>query len=78
MAGEPRKPFSIRLGVEEKAKLDALADKSGLETGMVARTVLELFLRNVSEDDSIFQKLADLELSMKRIEIQRVSKQDAA
>jgi len=72
MPNQPRKPFTIRIGVEEKNALDNLAKRSGLETGLVARTVLELFLRQVGDDDSVFQKLADLELAMKQIEITRV------
>lgn len=78
MASGPRKPFSVRLGPKEKQKLDELADRSGLESGLIARAVLELFLRNVSDDDSVFQILADLEMSMRKIELARSKANKAA
>ena len=78
MSDSRRVPFTVRLNREDKESLDQFAESGGLESGIAARAILELFLRRVSKEESLFQTLADLERAMMDLHSKRQSESDAA
>ena len=60
-----RQPLTVRLDPESKRLFSEEAEKCGLEPGVAARQILELYVQRLRESGDYIQTLADLSQAMK-------------
>lgn len=64
MAEPNRVPLTIRLRPDDKETFVAAADRSGIEAGIAARTILELVIRRMRDGQTFFQAVGELERAL--------------
>jgi|GEM_PF-1314228 len=60
-----RQPLTVRLDPESKRLFSEEAEKCGLEPGVAARQILELYVQRLRESGDYIQTLADFSSAMK-------------
>jgi hypothetical protein len=60
-----RQPLTVRLDPESKRLFSEEAEKCGLEPGVAARQILELYVQRLRESGDYIQTLADFSQAMK-------------
>lgn len=60
-----RQPLTVRLDPESKRLFAEEAEKCGLEPGVAARQILELYVQRLRESGDYIQTLADFSQAMK-------------
>jgi hypothetical protein len=60
-----RQPLTVRLDPESKKLFSEEAEKCGLEPGVAARQILELYVQRLRESGDYIQTLADFSHAMK-------------
>jgi len=60
-----RQPLTVRLDPESKKLFAEEAEKCGLEPGVAARQILELYVQRLRESGDYIQTLADFSQAMK-------------
>ncbi len=60
-----RQPLTVRLDPESKKLFSEEAEKCGLEPGVAARQILELYVQRLRESGDYIQTLADFSQAMK-------------
>lgn len=54
----------IRLRPDDKEAFVAAADGAGIETGIAARTIIELVIRRIRDGQTFFQAVGELERAL--------------
>ena len=60
-----RQPLTVRLDPESKRLFSEEAEKCGLEPGVAARQILELYVQRLKESGDYIQTLADFSAALK-------------
>lgn len=60
-----RQPLTVRLDPESKKLFSEEAEKCGLEAGVAARQILELYVQRLRESGDYIQTLADFSAALK-------------
>ena len=60
-----RQPLTVRLDPESKKLFSEEAEKCGLEPGVAARQILDLYVQRLRESGDYIQTLADFSQAMK-------------
>jgi hypothetical protein len=60
-----RQPLTVRLDPESKKLFSEEAEKCGLEPGVAARQILELYVQRLRDSGDYIQTLADFSHAMK-------------
>ncbi len=60
-----RQPLTVRLDPESKRLFAEQAEKCGLEAGVAARQILELYVQRLREGGDYIQTLADFASALK-------------
>ena len=60
-----RQPLTVRLDPESKRLFSEEAEKCGLEPGVAARQILELYVQRLKESGDYIQTLADFSSALK-------------
>lgn len=60
-----RQPLTVRLDPESKKLFAEEAEKCGLEPGVAARQILELYVQRLRESGDYIQTLADFSQALK-------------
>lgn len=60
-----REPLTVRLDPESKKLFSVEAEKCGLEPGVAARQILELYVQRLRESGDYIQTLSDFSKALK-------------
>ncbi len=60
-----REPLTVRLDPESKKLFSTEAEKCGLEAGVAARQILELYVQRLRESGDYIQTLSDFAQALK-------------
>ena len=61
-----RQPLTVRLDPESKKLFAEEAEKCGLEAGVAARQILELYVQRLRESGDYIQTLSDFSQALRR------------